>query len=165
MGSGRRLCLFSRASASIGSIVFCAFIGVVAGRAGEPNSLPVPSITIYPGDTIKDSWLVDREFSPSAAVAKGAVMENRQSIVGKVARRTLLPGSPIPLNAIMDPKTVANGAKVKIVYEDSGLNITAYGAALQAGGVGEVISVRNLDSGLIVSGTVQPDGSIRVSGG
>lgn len=108
---------------------------------------------------------MDREFSPSAAVAKGAVMENRQSIVGKVARRTLLPGSPIPLNAIMDPKTVANGAKVKIVYEDSGLNITAYGAALQAGGVGEVISVRNLDSGLIVSGTVQPDGSIRVSGG
>jgi len=47
----------------------------------------------------------------------------------------------------MEPKTVANGAKVKMVFEEGGLTITTYGAALQSGSVGEVIR-RNLDSGL-----------------
>ena len=43
--------------------------------------------------------------------------------------------------------------------------IVAYGSALQAGGVGDLIRVRNQDSGLVVSGRVQADGSIRVSEG
>jgi len=68
------------------------------------------------------------------------------------------------LNAVRDPKTVTNGAKVRLLFEDGGLAITAYGTALQAGSVGEIISVRNLGSGLTVSGAVQADGSIRVGG-
>ena len=37
--------------------------------------------------------------------------------------------------------------------------------ALQDGAVGDVIKVRNSDSGVTVSGAVQPDGTVRVSGG
>lgn len=152
-------------SIAAGACAFCAFVCFGSLRAAESNVLPVPTITIYPGDSIKEAWLVDREFSPSFIGAKGALIDSRATIVGKVARRTLLPGAPIPWNAIMEPKTVANGAKVKMVFEEGGLTITTYGAALQSGSVGEVISVRNLDSGLTISGTVQSDGSIRVSGG
>ncbi|WOJ88640.1 flagellar basal body P-ring formation chaperone FlgA [Methylocapsa polymorpha] len=148
-----------------GACAFCAFVCFGSLRAAESNVLPVPTITIYPGDSIKDAWLVDREFSSSFIGAKGALIDSRATIVGKVARRTLLPGAPIPWNAIMEPKAVANGAKVKMVFEEGGLTITTYGAALQSGSVGEVISVRNLDSGVTISGTVQSDGSIRVSGG
>jgi flagella basal body P-ring formation protein FlgA len=36
---------------------------------------------------------------------------------------------------------------------------------LQDGAVGDVIKVRNSDSGVTVSGAVQPDGTVRVSGG
>jgi flagella basal body P-ring formation protein FlgA len=152
-----------RIAAGAFTISACACVGSL--HAAEPNVLPVPTITIYPGDSIKDSWLVDREFSPSFVAPRGGLIDSRAPIVGKIARRTLLAGAPIPWNAIMEPKTVANGAKVKIVFQEDGLTITTYGAALQAGGVGEIISVRNLDSGLIISGTVQADGSIRVSGG
>lgn len=132
--------------------------------AAQSNVLPVPTITIYPGDTIKDAWLVDREFPESVIAAKGTLIGTREPVVGKIARRTLLPGAPIPWNAIMEPKTVSNGAKVRIVFQEEGLTITAYGAALQSGGVGDIVSVRNLDSGLTISGTVQSDGSVRVSG-
>ncbi len=59
---------------------------------------------------------------------------------------------------------MTNGAKVRVVFEQDGLVIETYAAALQAGGVGEVISVRNLDSGLTISGTIQADGSVRVGG-
>lgn len=139
-------------------------LGESSAFAEEHTSLPVPSTVIYPGDVIKDSVLVDRDFSAEFPAAKLAVAGNRAALIGKIARRTLLPGSPIPAGAVGDPKAVANGAKVRILYQDGGLSITAYGTALQAGSVGELISVRNLGSGLTVSGIVQDDGAVRVGG-
>jgi flagella basal body P-ring formation protein FlgA len=133
--------------------------------AAEFNMLPVPTVIIYPGDVIKDNSLVDRDFSADFPTSKLAAIDSRAALVGKVARRTLMPGFPIPASAVGDPKAVANGAKVRLLYEDGALAITAYGTALQAGSVGEIISVRNLGSGLTVSGSVQADGSVRVGGG
>ncbi len=133
--------------------------------AAELNMLPVPTVIIYPGDVIKDNSLVDRDFSADFPTSKLAAINSRAALVGKVARRTLMPGFPIPASAVGDPKAVANGAKVRLLYEDGALAITAYGTALQAGSVGEIISVRNLGSGLTVSGSVQADGSVRVGGG
>ncbi len=133
-------------------------------HASEANALPVPAITIYPGDAIKDSWLVDRDFAATSP-ARGGVLTGRDAIVGKIARRTLLPGAPIPLNAVSDPKIVSNGMKVRIVFEERGLTIVTYGAALQDGSAGELISLRNLETGITISGIVQSDGSVRLSGG
>jgi flagella basal body P-ring formation protein FlgA len=42
------------------------------------------------------------------------------------------------------------------------LTIMTFALALEAGAVGDVIKVRNTDSGLTISGTVQPDGSVSV---
>jgi len=138
-----------------------AFAG---GNGGEARILPVPSITIYPGDKIKDDWLVERDFS-SNAVSIRIVVDSRESLVGKIARRTLLPGVPIPVTAVGEPRLVINGAKVRLIYTDGGLTITAYGSALQAGGAGDTITVRNVDSGLTISGVVQQDGSVLIYGG
>jgi flagella basal body P-ring formation protein FlgA len=136
-----------------------------AVRAEEDYVLPVPNITIYPGDTIRDAWLTDRDFSSNTALTRGGMIQSRSAIVGKLARRTLLPGAPIPANAVGAPRAVANGGKVRVVFIQDGLEISTYATALQAGGVGEVISIRNLDSGLTISGIVQSDGSVRVGGG
>src|SRR5579875_207109 len=132
--------------------------------AADPYILPVPNIVIYPGDIIKDNRLVDRDFTAEFPKRNLTAIDSRTALIGKVARRTLFPGSPIPLNAVGDPRAVANGAKVRLLYEDGTLAIISYGTALQPGSVGEVISVRNLGSGLTVSGTVQADGSVRVGG-
>ena len=155
---------FAALSGVAGSLGVCfvAWPGLVF--AAEANILPVPITIIYPGEVIKDGSLIDHDFSTDSPSSKFPAVENRAAIVGKVARRTLLPGSPIPLNAIGDPKAIANGAKVRIFFEGGGLAITAYGTALQAGSVGEIILVRNLGSGITVSGAVQADGSIRVGG-
>jgi flagella basal body P-ring formation protein FlgA len=127
-------------------------------------TVPVPTIVIYPGDIIRDNILVDRDMAlPSGAI--GSVFNSRAALIGKVARRTLLPGKPIPVIGVQDPKVVVIGGQVKVVFEDGGLTITTYATALQAGGVGDVIKMRNPESGLILSGVVQPDGSVRVSDG
>ena len=148
-----------------GALVGIALVAPgVAALAAAPDLLPVPGVTIYPGDAIKDELLVDREFA-AAFVARGGFVSSRLMLVGKIARRTLLPGAPIPLNAVALPKIVANGARVRMVFEEGVLTIAAYGAALQEGSAGDVISLRNLDTGLTVSGTIQADGSVRLSGG
>ncbi len=137
-----------------------AIVVLSAGAAAAAERRPVPAVTIYPGDVIRDQMITDADF-PDAA-ASSAFASNRSMLVGKVARRTLLPGQSIPTNAIGEPKLVTVGAMVRLVYEEDGLRISTYASALQGGAAGDLISVRNMESGVTVSGIIGPDGSIHV---
>ena len=124
--------------------------------------LPVPRITLYPGDSIRSDHLVERTFyEPSTR--RSAVYRTQDQLIGKVVRRTLLPGKPIPVNAVRDPYLVVQGHTVQIVFQDGPLVITGYAVAIQSGGKGDIVRVRNVDSGVIVDGAVQPDGTVRVN--
>lgn len=129
--------------------------------AAEERILPVPSVTIYPGDTINESMLNDRTF-PENYRFRTAVIESPRVLAGKMARRTLLPGEPIPMNAVDDPKLVTRGVQTQIMFEEGGLSIMGIGIPLQSGTLGETIQVKNVDSGRIITGRVQPDGRIRI---
>jgi flagella basal body P-ring formation protein FlgA len=132
-------------------------------RAGDATdiALPVPRATIYPGDTVESSALIDRLFV-ARTVARGTVFEAHEALVGKVARRTLLPGQPVPINAIRDPYAVNQGKQTLLVFKTEGLTITGTAIALQNGSIGDLVSARNVDSGTVVKGTVQADGTLRV---
>jgi flagella basal body P-ring formation protein FlgA len=131
--------------------------------SAQESVIPSPKSVIYPGDVIRDEMLAD---IPAEADDAGAgVALSRSELIGKISRRTLLPGRAIPLRAIDNPRVVANGAEVRLVYIDGGLTIVTTGAALQDGRVGEVIKIRNSDSGVTVSGQVQADGTVQVGGG
>ncbi len=149
---------------SLRRLIFVLAATACAGPAGAaPRGLPVPAQVIYPGDRITDSMLVElQETAPNPT--PGAIWD-RADLVGKVARRTLLPGRPIPSIAVEEPRAVSTGGQVQLVYQQDGLTIVTTGQALQNGYVGQVVQVRNLDSGLVVSGVVQSDGAVRVNGG
>lgn len=129
--------------------------------ADGERRLPVPAVTIYPGDIIQESMLTERSFLETTRW-RHAVVESPRALIGKSARRTLLPSRPIPLNAVEDAKVVTRGVPTRIVFEEEGLNITTLGSPLQSGSVGEFIRVRNLDSGLTILARVQEDGTLRV---
>ena len=95
----------------------------------------------------------------------GPYIPSRDLIVGKVARLTLLPGHAIPFAGISNRKLVATGADVTLTYSEGGLTIVTTGSALQDGSVGDLVRVRNGESGVTVSGAVQADGSVKVGGG
>jgi flagella basal body P-ring formation protein FlgA len=143
----------------------CALLLVAGGFAGparaEDLMLPVPTVTIYPGDVVKETMLRQQAFPPTYR-ARSAVIDAPLALVGRIARRTLLPGEPVPVNAVDDPRLVSRGALTTMIFEENGLVITTLGAPLQNGGLGEVIRVRNADTGRIVTGTVQADGRIRI---
>ncbi|HZH52849.1 MAG TPA: flagellar basal body P-ring formation chaperone FlgA [Microvirga sp.] len=134
--------------------------GTQAGLAGQ-LMLPVPTVTIYPGDLISESMLRERAF-PQNFRARAAVIETPRALIGKVAKRTLLPGEAIPNNAVDDPKVVTRGTPTQVVFQENGLTITAVGTPLQDGSLGEQIRVRNADTGRIILGVVQADGRVRI---
>jgi flagella basal body P-ring formation protein FlgA len=157
-----------RARASTTRVLAALAIGLALARAGVAQAgeatLPVPNVVIYPGDIIRDNMLTD---VPAGQVqdAAGTIVDSRDALVGKLAKRTLLPGRAILTIAVGTPRAVKNGAEVTLFYQEGGLTIVAEGSALQDGSVGDVIKVRNVDSGVTVSGAVQSDGSVRVGGG
>jgi flagella basal body P-ring formation protein FlgA len=85
-----------------------------------------------------------------------------EQVDGKLTRRTLLPGHYIPLSAVRDAYTVEQGAPVRVLFAGDGLVITATAVTLEPGSAGDVIKVRNMDSGRVFSGIVMADGTIRV---
>jgi flagellar basal body P-ring formation protein FlgA len=149
------------------SVLKAAIVAIAAAcaapSAAQETLAPTPRVVIYPGELIRDDMLADD--AEAARDGSGPFVESRSLIVGKVARLTLLPGHAIPFAGVSNRKLVANGAEVKLIYSDGGLEIMTTGAALQDGSIGDIVRVRNSDSGVTVSGAVQPDGSVRVSGG
>src|SRR6266567_3255213 len=132
--------------------------------AADERRLPVPAVSLRVGELIRDDMIAERAFAPNV-LGVAMFIEGRQVLVGRMARRALLPGQPIPTNAVEDPWTIARGAMVKVVVEDSGLSIVTYGAAMQAGAPGALITVRNTDTGVIIRAIVQPDGTVKVADG
>ena len=135
--------------------------GAQARERGAGQAMPVPTITIYPGETIKEGVIETRAFS-AHAIGHLPVVEDARVLTGKVARRTLLPGQLIPRNAVEEPRLVERGAPVQVVFSEDGLTIIGAASALEAGSLGERVRARNLDSGITIIGKVQADGSLRV---
>jgi flagellar basal body P-ring formation protein FlgA len=136
---------------------------IVTPAFAQEAATPTPKAVIYPGDVIRGDMLLD-EAKP-ARDSGGPYIEDRDLIVGKVARLTLLPGHAIPFAGVANRRLVANGGEVTLVYSEGGLTIVTTGAALQDGSIGDFVRVRNSDSGVTVMGAVQADGSVMVGGG
>ena len=152
----------ARSLAVAGTSALVLLFPLASATATEMRA-PSPKAIIYPGDVIRDDMLVDAPLAASAT--SGPVALGAEDVVGLVARRTLLPGQSIPINALAAPRVVRAGARVKMVYIDGGLEIVAGGSALQDGAVGQSVQVRNDDSGVTISGRVRADGTVQVNGG
>jgi flagella basal body P-ring formation protein FlgA len=132
-----------------------------AGQAVSEVVL-IPNRVIYPGETIELAALKQVTLLPGKH-KPDAVATVAEELQGKVAKRTLLPSRYIPAAAIRDAWLVEQGAAVQIYFTAGALTISASGVTLQPGAAGDLVKVRNVDSGKIISGTVMADGTIRVS--
>jgi flagella basal body P-ring formation protein FlgA len=67
------------------------------------------------------------------------------------------------MSSLRDPYAVEAGKPVQVQFIQGALTISAIGVPLQAGSVGDLIRIRNIDSGVVFSGIVMADGTVRVS--
>lgn len=141
--------------------------GLVAGAGFRaPAALAddvvlVPTRMIYPGEMVTTESLREAILAPGKQIPP-AVAYRAEDLEGKIARRTLLPNHYIPTSSLRDAYLVEQGAPVQVIYQVDGLTITAAAICLQSGGVGEVVKVRNADSGKMFTGVVTGAGVVRV---
>jgi flagella basal body P-ring formation protein FlgA len=121
----------------------------------------VPNRVIYPGETVALAALKEVTLAPGRH-KPDAVATTEQELDGKVAKRTLLPGRYVPVSALRDAWLVEQGASVQVYFVAGALTISATAVTLQPGAAGDLVKVRNIDSGKIFSGTVMADGTIQV---
>jgi flagella basal body P-ring formation protein FlgA len=155
------LCFGSRSVHLIAGAVLC-LAGALSAHAGQVL-LPVPRVTIYPGQVIEQGMLVERAFR-SGSAEQAVATPSSDGLIGKVARQTLLPGRPVSQAALRQPHAITQGQSALIIFQSGALTITGNAIALQSGATGDVVSVRNVDSGRIIKGTIGSDGAVHVGG-
>ncbi|TPW26890.1 flagellar basal body P-ring formation chaperone FlgA [Pararhizobium mangrovi] len=128
--------------------------------AGAPTAV-VPQSVIYPGQEIATHAL--KEVTVTNPNIRDDYVHTAAELQGKVATRTLLPGRVIPAASVREPYAVKRGSKVRIVFATDGLTISAPGMPLANATVGDFIRVRNVDTGVTVSGTVTADDTVEVA--
>ena len=132
-----------------------------AGQAlAEVRVAVVPKRIIYPGEQLAAAQLEEVKVTNPNLMPGYA--QRIEAINGLITKKTLLPGRIILVSALREPYAVSRGAVVRLIFENGPLMITASGTPLQDAAVGELIRVRNTDSGVIVAGTVMEDGTVRV---
>ncbi|WP_070999263.1 flagellar basal body P-ring formation chaperone FlgA [Methylobacterium sp. C1] len=149
-----------RALGAAGLAARAAAVMATGPAIAAEQMLPVPVATIYAGDVIKPTMLREQAF-PEGYRPRLPVADTAARAVGRIARRTLLPGETIPSIALEEAKLVTRGAPAVIVFEEHGVTISTVGTALANAAVNEAVNVRNAATGRVVQGIVQPDGRVR----
>ncbi len=154
-----------------GACISFLIAGLCAGLIGEPGRayaeeavlrVVVPRQTIYPGQSIRPEMLSSRIWRGRGGLE--GIARHPRDLIGKVSRSTLLPNRIIFTAALRKPHTVVKGQIVRLFFKLDGIEIHSKGIARQAGAVGAFVRVQNLDSGRLISGMVQSNGSIQVGG-
>lgn len=136
-------------------------IGLSAGPAlAEAGYAVVPKRTIYPGEEIDPAQLEEVKVT-NPNIAPGYAQEI-EAVSGMVTKKTLIAGRIILVSSLRIPFAVSRGKAVKLVFSNGQLVITASGMPLEDASVGDLVKVRNMDSGVIVSGTVMGDQTVHV---
>jgi flagella basal body P-ring formation protein FlgA len=112
------------------------------------------------GETIRESD-VTMERRPKAEVAGEPV--GLDDIVGLSAKRTLRAGQAPRGSDLIKADVVQRNEAVTIVYEAPGILLTVRGKALEAGAVGDTISVLNVQSNRTVHAAVNGPGQVVVT--
>ena len=142
-------------------VLLALTLGAGAAPAAADEVVLIPGRVIYPGETIGLAALKEVTLAPGRR-KPDAVATTAPELAGKVAKRTLLPGRYIPVNALREAWLVEQGASVEVYFVAGPLTISATAVTLEAGAAGDLVKVRNVDSGKVLSGTVMADGTVRV---
>ncbi|WP_269581127.1 flagellar basal body P-ring formation chaperone FlgA [Roseibium sp. Sym1] len=112
------------------------------------------------GDILKEEDLDVIRLARNKVPA-GALTE-ADDILGKEARTNIRANAPLARRDFQRPMLVERSEKVTVVYEMAGMKLTSRAQAMEDGGKGDVIDVRNLQSRRIVPATVSSRGQVRV---
>lgn len=124
----------------------------VTGRIDRLIAVPVLFNTLKNGDIIS-ARDIDWMDMPQKRVANGTIL-NEKDLINLTPRRTISGGKPMISNELEHPKMVDRGDAITIVFESGPMVLTTKGKAMQAGAMGDMIRISNVDSNKNLQGVV-----------
>jgi flagella basal body P-ring formation protein FlgA len=136
-------------------------------RARVTAMVAVASASVAANEALTDAQVTIERRDISNIADPVAAPEDA---VGQMSRRMLRPGDILRSGQLSSPILVKRGDAVMMVARREGIEVTTAGEALDAGGRGAMVRVRNAGSGQIVrmrvigAGTVEPVDSVMNNG-
>lgn len=134
----------------------------LAFPAAADNAV-VTKRTVYPGQIVDSSALITVS-TDHCDWCKPGYLTDVSMIAGKVAVTTLLSRRPIYPEMVRPEWIILQGKPADVVFRNGALEIRLRAIPLNNGGLGDVVSVRNADSKIVVRGVVQANGTIQAGG-
>jgi flagella basal body P-ring formation protein FlgA len=132
----------------------------VAGRAVATVPAVVAVRRLGLGEVVGPADV--RAIRLRAELARGAVAQVPEQVVGQQLRRPVGPDLPLLLSDVTPPALVERNALVTLMLDSPGLQLAAQGRALEAAPRGATVRVVNLMSQTVVEGVVVAPGRVRV---
>jgi flagella basal body P-ring formation protein FlgA len=130
------------------------------GTISETFDAVVPIRPIAAGEVLKASDLTVAR-RPKAEFAANVVLDTAQA-VGRTSRRALRPGQAVRVSELAKVEVVQRNESLTITYEVPGVMLSVRGQALEAGALGEVINVLNVQSKKTIRGTIVGPGHVTI---
>jgi flagella basal body P-ring formation protein FlgA len=145
----------------IAGMVACAALALVVAPAWAGEVAVVATRVVYPGEVIQPK-MVEEVPLVRGNRKLGPIFQDARLLYGKISTRTMLPGRLIPSTAVRDAYLVDTGQPVEALLVDGAMVISITAVPLEPGAAGDVVKLRNVDSGRIFSGIVMAEGTVRV---
>jgi flagella basal body P-ring formation protein FlgA len=151
--------------------LFIAAAGIAQGqevKVGNKASTVVQTVEVpVIIKQIRRGQIINPQDVAYKAVPSRQIRENtithEADLIGREAVRNLRMGHPIINYMVRIPATFKRGETVDVVYQKGTLRLLAEGTAMSEGNIGEWVRIKNLNSGSIVRGLVQANGSVKVN--
>jgi flagellar basal body P-ring formation protein FlgA len=127
----------------------------VTGTLLETAEAVIPLRAIAAGEVIKSSDVMIERRPKTEAIAI-------EDVLGFAAKRALKPGQVIRAGDVAKQELVGRNETVTIYYEAPGMVLTIRGKALDAGAMGDVVNVLNIQSKRTIQATVSGPGRVNV---
>ena len=123
--------------------------------------LPVPVRTIQPAETLQDSDFAAKDFIVNESIKRSYLLTT-EGIGKSVALRVLPAGKPVALRFIKRKADARKGQAALARYVSDGIEIQGYLVPEQDGAAGEMIKVKNPQTGVSLLAMVSEDGTLLV---
>lgn len=130
--------------------------------AEEWRLMPVASRPLAKGATVTANDVQLMKVN-GTSLARDSV-ENIGDIVGRNLTKDIGQGEMFKASAVVVPPVIKAGSRVTVVFRQSRLEVTASGIALENGGMGQDIRVRNESSKKVIVGKVSDPSLVTVGG-
>jgi flagella basal body P-ring formation protein FlgA len=135
----------------------------ISGQLVETIEVVMPTRPLTKGETLASAD-VTLERRPREGLGQDTLAD-LQAAIGKVVKRPMMPGQPVRATDVQRNEVVGRGDLVNMTYEAPGVLVSMRGRASEAGGIGDVITVQNLQSKRLLQATVVSAGRVSVSPG